>query len=171
MKTIAIIVCILLALGVLAFIGLHLVAYLQLFASGIILKRKLSRDGRTSTRQEARSLIAQGKGCIVVDGPTLGWNVARVWWAPWHPLPSPPVDEDSEHICSIEDQKNYEGLIDPVTGVARIICPFLFSERLRPYLSRNFGIEECPFIFTGGVMFQRAIEKKKAEQDVHGNTH
>lgn len=165
MKAIAIIIGILFALGVLAFIGVQVLAYLELFASGIMLKRKLLRDGRTVTTQEALSLIEQGEGCIIVDVPTLGWNVSRVWWAPWQPLPSPPLDEGSDQVCSQEDQKNYEGLIDPVTGAAKMICPFVFSDKLRPYLNRKFGIEECPLIFTGGVKFQRAIEKKRAEQD------
>ena len=164
MRTTAIIISILFALGFVAIIGVQVVAYLELFASGIMLKRKLSLAGRTVTPHEARSLIAQGEGCIVVDAPTLGWNVYRVWWSPWHPLPSPPMDEDSDHVCTREDEENYEALIDPEIGVAKMICPFLFSQRLRPYLNRTFGLEECPLIFTGGVMFQRALEKKRAEQ-------
>ncbi len=164
MRTTAIIISIVFALGIVALISVHVVAYLELFASGIMLKRKLSLAGRTVTPQEARSLIAHGEGCIVVDAPTLGWNVSRVWWAPWYPLPSPSLDEDRDHICTREDEENYEALIDPETGVAKMICPFLFSQQLRPYLKRKFGLDECPLIFTGGVMFQRALEKKRAEQ-------
>ena len=171
MKSFAIIIGILFALAVIAIVGLQIFAYVHLFVSGTILKRKLSRHGRTVTPQEARSLIARGEGCIVVDAPTLGWNVSRVWWAPWKPLISPSMDEASDRICSQEDKKNYEGLIDPVTGAAKLICPFLFSQRLRPYLSRKFDIEECPSIFSGGVMFHRALEKKRAEQAVDGNPH
>ena len=169
MKSIGIIIGILFALGVVALVGVHVFTYAQLFVTGIILKRKLSRDGRTVTLQEAQLMIAQDQGCIVVDAPTLGWNVFRVWWAPWRPIPSQPAEKDSDRPCSQEDQTNYEALIDPVTGAAKLICPFLFTQRLRPYLKLQFGLEECPLIFTGGVIFKRALEKKRAEQVVSPN--
>lgn len=48
------------------------------------LRRRLARAGRTARWEEVEAFLARdgGAGTLIVESPTLGWNVARAWWAP-----------------------------------------------------------------------------------------
>lgn len=111
----------------------------------------------------AIAAAAQVHGAIFVDTPTLGWNVSRVWWAPERLIAKRPEFWDEERMCPDEDHRNYERLIDTTQGVGKIICPFIFTQRIQSFLRQYFGFDECPFVFTGGVEFDRALKKRKAE--------
>jgi hypothetical protein len=72
-----------------------------------------------------------------------------------------PESWDDEKLCPDEDHHHFDQLIDPTQGVAKLICPFVFTQRTRAYLRRHFGSDHCLFVFTGGVHFEREIEKKR----------
>jgi hypothetical protein len=149
--------------GILAtlFIGVHLYAYAWIWIDGLKLRKQLQKAQRTLTLSEAKEKIRKNEGMILVDAPTLGWNVSRIWWSPHADLlPSDPND-NSEEICSKADIENYSRFIDPVTGTASLVDSFVFTQRAKIYLKKHFGLgEDCPFIFTGGVLFQQRLKKK-----------
>ena len=77
-NAIAITVAVIVGLGILAVVGLHLYIYAGIWLDGTRLRRSLGRQDRTLTLSEARERIRQKQGMIIVDAPTIGWNVSRV---------------------------------------------------------------------------------------------
>lgn len=151
---------VLIGLGVVVCIGIHLYVYIGLWFDGVALRRQLAAHGRTMSLRDAEALIAAGKGAIVIDAPTLGWNVWRVWWAPEHAIIARPESWDEEMLCPLEDHQNYDNLIDPAQGVARMVCPFVFSGRGRAFVQRHFGAEKYVYVFSAGVVFERKLQNR-----------
>jgi hypothetical protein len=164
MKAIAITVAALLGIAALLIIGLHLWMYIGLWLHGRALRRRLSRSGRTLTIEEAKSLLEQGEGSIVIDAPTLGWNVSRVWWAPSGLIVPRPEHWEGDRTCPPEDDLNFRRLIDYETGIAKLISPFLITQRTQGFLKRYFGLDSCGFIFSGGVEFERSLKLRQEAQ-------
>ena len=164
MKAIAITVAVLLGIAALMIIGLHLWVYVGLWLHGRALRRRLSRCGRVLSIEEAKSLLERGKGSIVIDAPTLGWNVSRVWWAPSGLVVPRPEHWEGDRTCPPEDEINFRSLIDSDTGIAKLITPFLVTQRTHGFLKRHFGLDSCGFIFTGGVDFERSLRIRQAQQ-------
>jgi hypothetical protein len=161
MNEFAWIISILIALGVAAVAGLHLYVYIGLWLAGIRLKVRLASQGRTLSLEQAHERIARGEGIIVVDSPTLGWNTARLWWAPEGSFVPRPESWEGESLCPGEDFTNHDHLIDPDTGIAKLIVPFVFTQRLSSFLKRHFELETYAYVFTGGVEFERAMTRRK----------
>jgi hypothetical protein len=174
LEAVAVGVGIIVAVVVLLVIAIHIHIYSRLFRDGIRMRRKLALSGRTLALKEAKRLIAQGKGMLIVDSPTLGWNVVRVWWAPPEAaIYKRPESWDKEKMCPDEDQVNYDNLIDETRGVAKVVSSFVFTHYGRcPYLRRHFGmsdrVADCPFVFTGGVMYERDYKRRRAAKTEPG---
>lgn len=160
MKSALICIAAFIGLGVVAFIGIHLYVYIGLWFAGAALRRQLAACGRTMPMCDAEALIAAGNGVIVIEAPTLGWNVWRIWWAPEHAIITRPESWDDERLCPLEDHTNYDNLIDPAQGVAKLICPFVFSGRGQAFLQRHFGSVKCLYVFAAGVVFERVLQKR-----------
>ncbi len=105
---------------------------------------------------------------IVVENPTLGWNVSRVWSAPRNAIIPRPDTWQEEQICPDEDFSNYDRLIHEDTGVASLIRSFIFSGRVEQFLTSNFKKSEHLYVFSGAVAFDRAT-KQQAEQGGDGD--
>ncbi len=159
------IIGIMLALGVATLGALLLYVYIGLWIAGSRLKRRLAAQGRTLSLEEAKQRIARGEGMVVVDAPTLGWNVSRVWWAPEGSFVPRPESWEGESMCPHEDFTNHDHLIDPTTGVAKIIDPFMFTQRLSSFLKRHFELETYAYLFTGGVTFERDLAKRNVKKN------
>lgn len=169
MNTMLITVGIIAATVLAVIIALHIHAYAWLWLDGNRLRRKLAAKGRCLSLAEAQQLIEQGTGTILVDAPSLGWNVSRVWWSPENIAVNRPESWDSDRMCPAEDHKNYDNLIDDSAGTAKLIAPFVFTQRLRTFLRRHFGLSDCLFVSTGGVLFERAAADREAEHRGAGN--
>ena len=152
-------------IGLLLFVRVHLYAYGWIWLDGVRMRRSLARQGRTLELSEVREKIGQKDGMIIVDAPTLGWNVSRVWWSPTQDFVPRPASREAGRLCSREDFLNYKRFIDPSSGVAKLIAGFVITQRLDKFLKRNFGTSACGFVFSGGVLTE---EKIKARHDGPG---
>ena len=157
-------VAVLLGVAALLIIGLHLWVYVGLWFHGRALRRRLSKCGRALSIEEAKFLLERGQGSIVIDAPTLGWNVCRVWWAPSGLVVPRPEHWEGNRTCPPEDEINFERLIDSDSGNAKLISPFLITQRTHGFLKRHFGLDSCGFIFTGGVDFERSLKTRQETQ-------
>jgi hypothetical protein len=109
---------------------------------------------------EAKNKILKGEGMILVEGPTLGWNIARIWWSPRTDFLPRTGKIEKDAFCYKEDPENYVRFIDSSTGIACLVDSFVWGPRTKIYLKKHFGFEECPYVFTGGVFAQRALTEK-----------
>jgi hypothetical protein len=151
------------AVGLGLFLVVPVYVYLDLWFAGLRRRRQLAAKGRQMSLAQAKELISRGEGSILVDFPTLGWRVARVWWSSEKPLvPSEALGDDCP--CSDEDHMNYNRLIHPDTGVAKIVCPFIFIQRLEAFLKGHFGLSEYVRVYSGEVLFVRAMKHPGTEQ-------
>lgn len=166
MELLGIVILVLVALAVVLIAALHIWVYGSLWIGGMISRRRLRTTGRVMSLREAKSLISAGNGTLVADHPTLGWNVSRLWWAPSGMAVPRPDSWDKGRMCPPEDDLNYDRLLDPLTGEARLICPFLISQRVERFLQRHFGEVDCVYVFSGGVDFERALKIRQAQQGV-----
>src|SRR5436309_400811 len=117
-----------LILGALAFIGVHLCVYGSIWLDSARLRRSLVRQGRTLALAEARDKIGQKQGMIIVDAPTLGWNVSRVWWSPVADFITRPSSWHADRLCPAADILNYKRFIEPSSGVAKLVDGFVFTQ-------------------------------------------
>lgn len=164
MKGIAIAFGCLIALLVALFVGVHLYAYGCILFDSFRLRRSLRAKNRVLSLREAKARIKQKQGMIIVDAPTLGWNVSRVWWSPTTDFVSRPDSWSKDTLCPAEDLINYERFIEPSSGIAVLVDGFVFNQRVKGYLKRHFGFDDCGFVFSGGVLTQLAREKKQADK-------
>ena len=106
------------------------------------LRRRLAKRGRTTNWNEVECYLADGhEGTLIIESPTLGWNLVRVWWAtdssatrsaPPRPSPEeldhPDVEGLSRHpfyLWCIRTQTN------PNTGSARLVATVHGGRRRR----------------------------------------
>jgi hypothetical protein len=164
MTTVAIFFLCLIALPIVLFIGIHIYAYCFIFADGFRLRNLLQKQNRVLSLKEAKRRTKQKQGMIIIDAPTLGWNVNRVWWSPVNDFETRPVLEDKEKLCSDQEMVNYKKFIEPTTGIASLIEGFVFTQRTRKYLERHFGSDECLFIRTGAALTQDKNEQITSHQ-------
>ena len=161
MNGIAIAVSCLIALVVVLFFGVHLYAYGWILFDSLRLQPLLRTKQRVLSLGEAKKKIKQRQGMIIVDAPTLGWNVSRVWWSPTTDFVSRPDSWSKDTLCPAEDLINYKRFIEPSSGVASLVDGFVITQRVRNYLQRQFGSDACGFVFSGGVLTQLAMDKKQ----------
>jgi len=153
----------LIALVVALFVGVHLHAYGCIYLDSLRLRRLLRTKNRVLSLSEAKEKTKQKQGMIVVDAPTLGWNVSRVWWSPKTDFVPRPDTWSSDRLCPDEDRTNYEKFIEPSCGAAFLVDGFVISQRVKSFLKRHFGSADCGFVFSGGVLNQAAIDKKRTD--------
>jgi hypothetical protein len=163
MNGIAIALGCLIALAVVLFIGVHLYAYGCILFDSLRLKRLLRAKNRVLSLDEAKERIKQKHGMMIVDAPTLGWNVSRVWWSPVTDYVPRPESWSNDSLCPDEDMTNYKTLIDPSSGRALLVDGFVFTQKVKGYLKRHFGSDDCVFVFSGGVLFQAELNKRRAK--------
>jgi hypothetical protein len=100
---------------------------------------------------------------IIVDAPTLGWNVSRVWWSPVLDFVSRPDSWHGDRLCPPEDTFNYKRFIDPSAGVAKLVDSFVFTQRVERFVARHFGTSRPAFVFSAGVIAEEHINARRAE--------
>jgi hypothetical protein len=139
--------------------------YTYIWVQSRVLRSKLHKSKRIMSLGEARQRIARKEGMILIDLPTLGWNISRVWWAPtadFLPTQEPPSNPSpDEKLASKEEIENYRRFIDPATGSASLIAGFIFGGRIKRYLKKHFELEDCPHIFTAAVLLELQPPKEK----------
>ena len=142
------------------FFGVQFYAYLWLLRQGMTLRRTLKKTGRTISLQNAKEKINAKQGILIADAPTLGWNVSRLWWSEDTNFLPRTFKTEEEKLFPPEDRINYDRFIAPSKGCAKLISGFIFTQKLKGYLKKNFDIEDVPYIFTGRVLFLRNIPLK-----------
>lgn len=162
-NAIALTVAVIVGLGILAFVGLHLYVYAWIWLDGARLRRSLKRQDRTLTLKEVRGRIRSGEGMIIVDAPTLGWNVLRVWWSPVRDFVPRPDSWQGDRLCRPEDEANYRRLIDPSAGVAKLVDSFVFTQRAERFVARHFGTSRPGFVFSAGVVAEEGLKSRPIE--------
>jgi hypothetical protein len=160
MNALVIILGVLIALAVAFVVGLHLYVYGVILFSGLRLRQSLRPKNRVLSLSEAKGKMEQRQGMIIVDAPTLGWNVSRVWWSPTDDFASRPSSWNNDRLCPEEDIINYNRFIEPSSGTAKLIDGFVFTHRVESFLERNFGTSESGFVFLGGVLTQLGLDRK-----------
>ena len=163
MNGIAVALVCLVALAVVLFIGVHLYAYGCILLDSIRLKRMLRANNRVLSLDEVKERLKKKQGMIIVDAPTLGWNVSRVWRSPTTDFVSRPDSWSNDTLCPAEDLINHQRFIESSSGVALLVDGFVFTQRVKRFLNTQFGSEACGFVFTGGVLAQRGINEKRAK--------
>jgi hypothetical protein len=143
-------------------VGIHVYVYTGIWKSNRVLGAQLRQQNRVISLKEARNRIKKGEGIILADAPTLGWNVKRIWWSSRDDF-CPRSERTDDSFCLEGDVENHARFIDTATGSACLIDGFVF--RAGRYLQKHFGITECPYIFTGGVLAQQRYEEMKLEKD------
>jgi hypothetical protein len=162
-------IAIFIGLGVIAIVGLHAYVYGAIWLDSARLRRSLGGRGRTVALTEARERIRQKQGIIIVDAPTIGWNVSRIWWSPCVDFVPRPDSWPEDQHCPSEDIVNYGRFIDPATGVAQLVDGFVITQRVERFVARQFGIHSPGFIFSAGVQVQKHLEGKRAEPSAAPN--
>jgi hypothetical protein len=162
-QQLAVVLAAILIIGAVVFIGIQVWAYGGIWLNGLRLRRSLAGQGRTIELREAAEKIRQKEGMIIVDAPTLGWNVSRVWWSPAVDFVPRPASWNEDHLCPHEDFLNYKKFIDPCSGVAKLVASFVIDQRLEGFLKRHFGTSASAFVFTGGVLTEEQHESTTAK--------
>jgi len=163
MNAFAIAVGCLVALLVVLFVGVQLYAYGWLLFDSLRLRRRLRAKHRVLSLDEAKERIKSKQGMVIVDDPSLGWNVSRVWWSPttdWVPRPE---SWSKDLLCPAEDIINYGKFIEPSSGTALLVDGFVFSQRISGYVKQHFASDNFGYVFSGGVLNQAAMDKKRAD--------
>jgi hypothetical protein len=161
MTTLATIIGVLAGLAALLIIAIHVYAYSFIWLSACQLRRELRRHQRTVSRTEAQQRITRHEGIILVDAPSIGWNVTRIWWSPETDFVPPSKQTDQDSLASPADIENHRRFIDMTTGTASLVEGLVFSQRTGKYLKKHFGLDDCPFIFTGGVVLEQKTRTRK----------
>ena len=76
-------------------------------------------------------------------------------------IPRPDTWE-KDRMCPPEDEANFERLIDPDHGAAKLVCSFLITQQAHKFLERHFGLKTCGYVYTGGVEFERSLKNRQA---------
>lgn len=155
MNNVFIVLGVLIGLAIILFIAVHIYSYGSILFDGLRLRRKLLKNGRVLSLAVAKENIRQNRGIIIVDAPTLGWNVSRIWWAPGMDF-TPRPESWSEGFCPPEDPINYRKFIDPSSGSAMLVVGFVFTQRVEDFLKKHFGPGHDKFIFSAGVLHEEA---------------
>lgn len=163
MITIAIVIGSIVLLCAAIFFGIQVWVYLWLFYDALRLQKTLEKCNRTISLHEATKKIQNNEGIIIVDAPTLGWNVSRIWWSSDKDFLPRTFNTEESKFFPPEDATNYDRFIDSTTGCAKLVSGFIFTERLAKYLQKHFAMSEYPFIFTGGVLFHRHPPQKQRQ--------
>jgi hypothetical protein len=144
-------------------IGIMVFSYAAIYLNSLRLWRLLRLKNRVLSLADAREKIKQKQGMIIVEAPTRGWNVVRVWWSPTTDFVPRPSSWSKDLICPVEDKINYEKFTEPSSGVALLVDGFVIMQGAKRFSKRHFGIVDPGFIFSGGVLFQMHQEKKRSE--------
>jgi len=132
--------------------------YMGLYRQGRRLMRSLRKQDRTISPEAAAQRYGRGEGIVIVEGPTLGWPIYRIWWSVDCAFLPQGTERVGDDFCAREDHMNYARFVDPDKGSAMLICPFVSGRRMKAYLNKHFGIVEDPFfIYTGGVLASREM--------------
>ena len=150
-------------------IGIQLYAYGWIWLDSMRTRSALAKQGRTIDLREAGEKIRQKEGMIIVDAPTLGWNVSRVWWSPVVDFIPRPTSSRGDCPCPREDFLNYQKFIDPSKGVARLVTGFVVTQRVEKFLRRHFGTSACGFVFSGGVLAEEHMKARLAKPGASPN--
>jgi hypothetical protein len=160
MTTLAIFVGAIVGIVTFLFVAVHVYAYSVIWISTRKLRVELRQRHRTLSRNEAKQRIARKEGILLVDAPTLGWNVSRVWWSPRTDFIPGREKSVKDEVVSKEDVENYGRFIDVSTGAASLVDGFVITQRLKANLKRHFGVDDCAFIYTGGVLFDQQLRNR-----------
>ncbi len=97
----------------------------------LYIRRKMRLAGRFIPWKKAIGLIENPPGTLIVESPTVGWNITRTWWTPDNVLAQAPVlpldTPESEPMDLARHpfiewcHKNYT---DTETGSARLIAVY-----------------------------------------------
>jgi hypothetical protein len=158
---ILIIFAVVLGLPAILFVAIHVYSYSAIWISTCKFRAELRQRHRTLSRNEAKQRVARNEGIILVDAPTLGWNISRVWWSPRTDFITRSGQTEKDRLVSKEDVENHNRFIDVSTGSACLVDGFVITQRLKKYLKRHFGLDGCAFIFTGGVLFEKHLRNRK----------
>ena len=154
----------LIGIFLLLFIGIHIYVYSGIYWSGIKLKKVLRKKDRVTTLDEAKQNISQGLGTIIIEAPTLGWNVNRLWWCPDNELTKSKFDFEDDHEEFISEAcENHEKYISEEKGSAKLFDVFLITQRTEKYLIKHFGHWDFYFVPSAMVWFYR---KRKDEKSI-----
>ena len=109
------------------FLGFHLYIYGGIFWGGMRLRKLLSKNGRVITLKEAKKKVSQSEGTIIVEAPTLGCNVNRLWWSP-----DVDIKNNKEFLGDQQDYiheacENYDKYISEETGSAKLFDVFVLN--------------------------------------------
>ena len=147
------------AIVVLLLIAVHIYEYFQIWNSARHLKSELYKTNRTLSLKEVKERIARKEGIILVEAPTIGWDVDRVWWSSRTDF-VPFMDRDEDDPSVLADEiENYNRFLDPVTGTACLVDGFVFSQNVRKYLLKHFHSKDCVFIRSGMIFYEKDIEE------------
>lgn len=160
MTAFAIIVGLVILVGAAFFFGIQIYMYLWLLRDGFRLRKTLEKNNRTISLGEAAEKIRRNEGIIIADAPTLGWNVSRIWWSSDTEFLPRTIKSEEDEFFPPEDPVNYDRFIDPMTGCAKLVSSFVFTQKVKDFLMKHFNMKECPYIFTGGVLFKRNVPKQ-----------
>lgn len=147
----------------LGFIGIHHYAYGSIWLDGMRMRSALAKQGRTIEVREAGEKIRQKEGMIIVDAPTLGWNVSRVWWSPVVDFIPRPASWQGDSFCPPEDFLNYQKFIDPSKGVAKLVAGFVITQRVEKFVWRHFEVPAIGFVSSGGVLTEEHRKARRAQ--------
>jgi len=93
-------------------------------------KRRMSLLGRYISRQKLRCHAAEASGTIIVDHPSFGWALSRVWWTSEDVVSQAnasklsadePLPEFNDFKCRDFDAWVWDRYLNPQTGRALLI--------------------------------------------------
>jgi len=146
------------------FVLLHLYVYGGLFWFGFQLRNRLRKVNRVISLEHAKQEVEAGNGLLIVELPTLGWNVNRIWWEPNRSSVERAERlrrEDDIEFCVDVDRRNHEVLLDEASGTSKLLRSFIFSQNNESFLRGNFGDIDVEFIHMGHV--ERELRREARE--------
>lgn len=150
---------------VLLVIWIHIQTYIGIYLGGKKLKKKLSKDNRLLTLEDAKLKVSKGEGTVIIEAPTLGWNVNRLWWCSDRELAGSKYDFENDHEEFIfEACENYDKYISEETGTAKLIDIFVITQKTENYLKKHFGHHDVCFVPSAMVWLHRESEKKQKDK-------
>ena len=136
--------------------------YLGLFVEGKRLWRELYEKGRTLELREAKRRVSAQGGTIIVEAPTQGWPVWRIWFTPSDDYEIASEDKSKHDLCHPVEIRNYERFLGP-SGTATLVRPFLLGAPNR-FLRKHFGKDDCIFIRSATVRLKQLIDEYEDEE-------
>lgn len=130
----------------LLFFGIQAYVYFTIYWMGIKFRRTLKEHNRVTTLEDAKRKYSEGQGTIIIEAPTAGWNVNRLWWCPDSEITKSKYDfEDDYEDFIAEACENYDKYISEKAGIAKLFDIYVISQRTEKYLTEHFG--HCDFCF------------------------